>query len=399
MRINKIQKNAPNGWKRVSLSEVAHVEMGQSPASTAYNEIGVGLPLIQGNNDIRNDKTISRVWTSEITKTANKGEIILTVRAPVGATGTAHEKICIGRGVCAISSDYQPFIWHFLKYFEPKWAHLEQGSTFTAVNGADIRKIKIELPPLPEQKRIVAVLETWDEVIQKLAKKIEVKKQIKKKLMQKLLSGKIRLSGFKNKWQRISLNDIGPIISGGTPSKKNSGFWKGDIPWISSSDLVDENIRQVFIHRYITQEAVNESATSTIPAESVVIVSRVGVGKLIVNKVPLCTSQDFQSLVIKDSNQYNPYFLAYQLSVELQKLLLRNQGTSIKGFLKNDLRKLSFSVPEIKEQRAIADVFSTADAEIERLERKSKLIQSQKTYLLNHLMTGSIRVPDKIPKP
>ena len=160
MQTKPLQKNIPEGWSRVAVADIAVVKMGQSPSSLAYNEVAEGLPLIQGNNDMNGGKTVNRIWTSEITKIAEKGEIILTVRAPVGAVGLAHDKICIGRGVCAIKSDSQPFLWHYFKYFEPKWSHLEQGSTFTAVNGADIRKISINFPPLLEQNRIVAVLET-----------------------------------------------------------------------------------------------------------------------------------------------------------------------------------------------------------------------------------------------
>ena len=76
-------------WKEVRLGEVAHITMGQSPDSKYYNEVGLGLPLIQGNADIQDKKSIQRFWTSSITKTCEGGDIIMSVRAPVGEIAIA----------------------------------------------------------------------------------------------------------------------------------------------------------------------------------------------------------------------------------------------------------------------------------------------------------------------
>jgi len=101
---NKQQKNILNNWRETKLGEVSDIVMGQSPSSDAYNENFVGIPLIQGNNDIKKGVTIGKIYTSKITKTSEKGNIVLTVRAPVGCIGIAHEKVCIGRGVCSIKA-------------------------------------------------------------------------------------------------------------------------------------------------------------------------------------------------------------------------------------------------------------------------------------------------------
>ena len=90
-------------WIKARLGDVAYVEMGQSPDSSGYNSEGAGIPLIQGNADIKNRKTIKRVCTTSITKTAEAGKIIVTVRAPVGNVAIATERCCLGRGVCSVS--------------------------------------------------------------------------------------------------------------------------------------------------------------------------------------------------------------------------------------------------------------------------------------------------------
>jgi len=258
----------------------------------------------------------------------------------------------------------------------------------------DFAQIPVMLPSLKHQKRIVAVLETWDRYLEKLAKKIEIKKRIRKQIKRQLVTGKKRLKSFRERWKQMRLGDVGPIVSGGTPSKKIMEYWHGNIPWISSSDLTEDDIKNLKVTRYINKDALNHSATNLIPRHSVVLVSRVGVGKLIVNEVDLCTSQDFQSLIIKDTKKFNCHFLAYLLSVKTNEFLVKNQGTSIKGFLKNDLRNLSILAPSFEEQKAIANILVTADKEIEGLEEKRKILDEQKKFLLNALISGDIRTPE-----
>src|SRR3970282_2342994 len=122
------------------LGNIAHIEMGQSPDSIYYQTEAVGVPLIQGNADIKDRKSVQRIWTTHITKECNAGDILMTVRAPVGSIGIASQYSCIGRGVCAIkATDVNPdYLYHLLIYNEINWKTLEQGSTFTAVNSKEI---------------------------------------------------------------------------------------------------------------------------------------------------------------------------------------------------------------------------------------------------------------------
>ena len=88
--------------KIVRLGNISKIEMGQSPDSRYYRSEEIGVPLIQGNADIKNRKSIKRIWTTQITKSCDAGDILMTVRAPVGSIGIASFTSCIGRGVCAI---------------------------------------------------------------------------------------------------------------------------------------------------------------------------------------------------------------------------------------------------------------------------------------------------------
>jgi len=187
-------------WEEVKLSDVSNIVMGQSPSSNTYNTNDEGLPLIQGNADITNRKTINRIWTSIPTKIIEAGDIIMTVRAPVGAVGVASFRSCIGRGVCAINNHNvnSKFLLQTLISFELKWKVFEQGSTFTAVNSSDIRNLVLYIPTnIKEQEKIASTLTSCDIEIESLKDELESIQKQKKGLMQQLLTGKIRVKGLK----------------------------------------------------------------------------------------------------------------------------------------------------------------------------------------------------------
>jgi type I restriction enzyme S subunit len=178
------------------LGAVAQVNMGQSPASAFYNTVGKGLPLIQGNADCKDRKTLPTTYTSEITKRAHVGDIVMSVRAPVGTIAKCTQEVCIGRGVCAINGEKidNDFLYQFLLSHETSWGSYAQGSTFTAVNGNDIRKLEILFPEdQKEQKNIAGILSVVDRELYCLTG-VQVRLKLQKHgLMQKLLTGKIRV--------------------------------------------------------------------------------------------------------------------------------------------------------------------------------------------------------------
>jgi type I restriction enzyme S subunit len=177
-------------WEEKHLDNISIINMGQSPKSSSYNLYENGILLIQGNADILNRKTNPRQWTTECTKFCNIGDLILTVRAPVGFIAKSMHKACIGRGVCSIAkkeNNNLEFIYQFLLSFEKKWISIEQGSTFTAVSGNDIKSLKLIVPKKPkEQQKIADCLSSLDNLIEVQNKNIQILKTHKKGLMQQL---------------------------------------------------------------------------------------------------------------------------------------------------------------------------------------------------------------------
>jgi type I restriction enzyme, S subunit len=180
-------------WVEIPLKEIAEdIIMGQSPDSRYYNNARIGLPLVQGNADVEDRLTIIRFFTSMITKRGRKGDIIMTVRAPVGSVARADFDCCLGRGVCAIKGN--DFLFQLLIYFEPQWGAMSTGSTFDSISGNELREVMFTVPMnKDEQNAIARILSDMDAEIDTLTDKLIKLKNIKQGMMSELLTGRIRL--------------------------------------------------------------------------------------------------------------------------------------------------------------------------------------------------------------
>lgn len=263
------------------------------------------------------------------------------------------------------------------------------GQTMPSLNTKLMNAFKVVLPTIEEQKDIAALLSNMDTLISALEKQISKKKAIKQGAMQELLTGKRRLPGFAGEWEKTVLGTVSSFYTGGTPSKKREDWWNGDIPWISSSDLTEDAITSVNINRYISKDAVEHSATRICPKDAVLVVSRVGVGKVAVAPCELCTSQDFTTIV---PHRHNPHFLAYMLIPVMKELAMQAQGTSIKGVTVEDIQKIIMPTPTIDEQNQIVDILANMDSEIEALEQKLEKYSQVKQGMMQQLLTGKIRL-------
>lgn len=254
------------------------------------------------------------------------------------------------------------------------------------LNLPTIKAININLPVKDEQTKIANFLTAVDEKITQLTKKCDLLAQYKKGAMQQIFSQELRFKADNGQdypdWEEKKLGEVGIFVGGGTPSTKNKDWWDGDIPWVSSSDLSDENIYQINATRFITKEAVSQSATKLVPPNSILIVSRVGVGKVAITTRDICTSQDFSNLVLHSGNHI---FFAYLIKIKTKKLLEFNQGTSIKGFVKSDLESLEIAVPTLEEQTKIANFLKAIDEKITQTQSQLNAVKQYKQGLLQQM--------------
>lgn len=209
--------------------------------------------------------------------------------------------------------------------------------------------------------------------------------------MEKELIPQLRFPEFNEKWNIVQLGRLGSFQGGGTPSTNNSDYWAGNIPWVSSSDITEKDIFNLTVTRYLSKEAVKESSTKIIPKNSILFVARVGVGKLAVANVELCTSQDFANLTPKKDSSH---FIAYYFLSKNKLLYQYAQGTSIKGFTMGDLKSIPINIPSLPEQQKIAAFLSDVDKKITKLTKKAALLEQYKKGIMQKIFNQELRFKD-----
>lgn len=185
-------------WRLAKLADVSVVLLGSSPPSSAYNDAGLGMPLLQGNADIKDGFSCPRVFTTEVTQLCAPGDSLLSVRAPVGSVARSQHEACIGRGLAAVRSkknSEQEWLHQLLLWISPTWKALAQGSTFEAIKGGDIRSFKVMVPDATSERILIGeALALQDQLIQAAKSDNRALRSQKSILMQQLLTGKRRVT-------------------------------------------------------------------------------------------------------------------------------------------------------------------------------------------------------------
>ena len=208
-------KGFTEAWEQRKLGEVFCITMGQSPSSANYTSNSDDYVLVQGNADLQNGWVSPRVWTTQVTKTAEPGTLIMSVRAPVGAMGKTAYKIVLGRGVAGIQGP--EILFQLLKKYESEgyWIKKSTGSTFDSINGDELKNTSITLPNLLSEKtEIENLLLRLDSLITLHQRKLDALKKIKSALLEKMFPKdgsnipEIRFAGYTEAWEQCKLGNL-----------------------------------------------------------------------------------------------------------------------------------------------------------------------------------------------
>lgn len=179
-----------NPTRSLPLGEVAEVTMGSSPKGTSLNEQAVGTVFYQGTRDFGFRYPSRRVWTTEPTRMAEKGDTLVAVRAPVGTLNRAPEQLCVGRGLAAVKSEYESLIYYAVldakAEFEP---YNSEGTVFGSINKKAMNEIHVRWPDDP--KTLDSQLQTFDELIRSYTRQNDILRSLRDTLLPELLSGRI----------------------------------------------------------------------------------------------------------------------------------------------------------------------------------------------------------------
>ena len=191
-------RGSQKSWQTKKLGEICTVIAGQSPEGKFYNKDQKGLPFYQGKKEFA-EKFIGEAttWTTSVTKEAEAGDILMSVRAPVGPTNFSTQKICIGRGLAAIRAGKdvdRDFLFSFFQKFENEIV-VNKGAVFDSISKTQIEQIEIPLPPFAEQKSIVTKLDALSTETKKLEAIYKTKlnhlEELKKSILKKAFNGEL----------------------------------------------------------------------------------------------------------------------------------------------------------------------------------------------------------------
>jgi len=201
-------------WEQRKLGNVVQITMGQSPDGNTYSDVPSDYILVQGNADLQNGWVSPRVWTSQMTKKADAGDLIMSVRAPAGTMGKTAYNAVIGRGVAAIKGN--EFIYQLLVKMDSDryWKALSCGSTFESLNSDNIKNADVLIPNFAEQEKISQYFANLDNLITLHQRKYEKLTNVKKSMLEKIFPKngsnvpEIRFKGFTEAWEQRKFEDI-----------------------------------------------------------------------------------------------------------------------------------------------------------------------------------------------
>lgn len=195
-------------WYLIALEEIAKITMGQSPNGETYSDTPNDHILVQGNADLVEGWVKPRLWTTQVTKRADKGDIIMSVRAPAGEVGRTNYDVVIGRGVAAIKGNDFIFQRLIKMNIDGYWKSLSAGSTFESLNSDDIKRAIFKIPSIHEQQYIGRFFEALDSLITLQQHKLDKLKNLKKAYLSEMFPAegervpKRRFPGFEGEWER-----------------------------------------------------------------------------------------------------------------------------------------------------------------------------------------------------
>lgn len=379
----------PKGWSVKPLGEVADLIMGQSPPSSAVAESGEGLPFIQGNAEFGARHPTPRFVASTTPKVVRSGDILISVRAPVGEVNIAEGLLCIGRGVGGIrAKECDPaFLYYAVGGLSQTFARLSQGSTFDAINSKELRSIEIRVPPLGEQQGIAEVLRSVDEAITANRRTLDQTAQMR--------AATLHAAFEESAWEPVRLADLGRWFSGGTPSKADSTLWDGDIPWICPRDMKTSVV--VRANSSVSEKAVGK-ACKLVPKGTLLLVVR---GMILANAIPSATTA-MEATFNQDIKAFRPNGRAIPKFVQLclqhqEHGLLRLVNTATHGTKKLDsetIAEVDVPLPDLPTQYELSDAIADMDTAMVRSGEEHIRLTLLKSALQSDLLTGRVRVPE-----
>ena len=404
----------PEDWEFVRFGNVSKIKRGASPRPIQDPKyFGNGRGWIRISDVSKSNKYLektrdylSKEGESE-SVVVNEGDIIMSIAATVGRPIILKMKACIHDGFIVFAELSKEinneFLYYLLETLETSFSNMGQHGTQSNINSKLVSDRRFVKPSLPEQEKIASILSNLDNVISIYDDSIDSSKKLKTGLMQQLLTKGIGRKKFKKikwyfgkeleipeDWENVNIGYVADkLLSGGTPSTEIPLYWEGKIPWTKGAVLTKSDT--ISGERFITESGLKNSSTSIIPKDNLLVVSRVSIGNVSINKIDIAINQDVTAIILNKSLCMTE-FLYWNLLYTIGTLVSFSQGTTIQGFTRRDLSNHKVLLPSLEEQQKIASILSEVDKKIYDLELKKLNLENLKKGLMQQLLTGKIPV-------
>ncbi|MGR5412850.1 restriction endonuclease subunit S [Vibrio astriarenae] len=404
----------PNGWSAYNLGDLASkIEGGGTPSRTVVEYWNGGIPwaTVKDLKGVRLSSTLEYISTVGLEESASKlvpaNTMILASRMAVGKAVVFDREVTINQDLKAFYPNKNLLAEYLLQWYLSKSELIESlgtGSTVKGIKLDDIKTLPIDLPPLPEQKKIAAILTSVDDVIEKTQAQIDKLKDLKTGMMQELLTRGVGVDGkphteFKDSpvgripkgWECCLLDKVAKRGSGHTPDKKKPEYWNDGIKWVSLTDSSKlDNLYISDTSKKISQLGIENSSATLHPKGTVLMARDAGIGKSAIMTSSMAVSQHFMAWVCGE--KLDNYFLYYLLQHWKPKFEAIAMGSTIKTIGLPYFKKLQIPVPSIEEQCLISSSLKSVDEKIFVLKQKYSQLSNTKKALMQDLLTGKVRV-------
>lgn len=393
----------PEDWEDIKIKDIVKVSQGLQIAIddrfTTYTDnrvFYITIPFIEGKKEeyIENPKSSILCKKDDILVVRTGSGVGKIIR---GVEGAFHNNFFKVKPSNNINIDFFYYILTSpkIQFLMAKYAG---NSTIPDLNHGDFYSLDFLIPSLKEQEKIAEILTTWDEAITKQTELLEAKELLKKALMQKLLSGKVRFTGFSDKWKEVILGDIGKAFNG-LSGKTGEDFGIGESKYITYKNIFDNS--KIKLNIFDNVQIFNDEKQNLVQFGDIFFTvssetpEEVGMSSVLLDNVSntylnsFCFGYRLHNFNTLDPHYARFYFRSFQMRDKISRLA---QGSTRFNLSKNEIMKLKVYLPSLVEQQKITEVLSLADDEINLLKNELEELKLQKKALMQKLLTGEVRV-------
>ena len=344
-----------------ALKDIATITMGQSPDSSSYNEEKNGIPFYQGNADFGELNPIARVWCSNPKKKAKKNDILISVRAPIGALNIATEECCIGRGLAAITieNDFERnYVFHLLKARNRELNNMGTGSTFKAISKSVLEEIQVPIISEKEQEIVMKLMDIIEETIHQRKQELLILDDFVKARFIEMF-GDIVLNPFN--WEKELLGMVCDVRDGTHDSPK---YYETGYPLVTSKNVTGGKIDLTDCSLICEEDFKKINERSKVDIGDIIMPMIGTVGKpVIVDVEPNFAIKNVALIKFKDYPRVLNIFIRALLQSDYfdDAVLNKVRGGTQKFISLGDIRNLTVIVPPMELQKQFAAFVAQVD--------------------------------------